>query len=44
MDVNSEFLNGELGDEVYVKQSPGFIYPKYLNHVYRLDKAFYGLK
>ena len=44
MDVKSAFLNGEIEEEVYVKQSPGFVNPKKPNHVYKLHKALYGLK
>jgi len=44
MDVKSTFLNGELREEVYVQQPPGFESSKYPNHVYFLDKALYGLK
>ena len=44
MDVKGAFLNGELEEEVYVEQPPGFVDSKYPNHVYRLDKALYGLK
>ncbi|KAL8115046.1 hypothetical protein AgCh_021755 [Apium graveolens] len=44
MDVKSAFLNGELEEEVYVEQPPGFIDPKCPDHVYLLDKALYGLK
>ncbi|KAJ9541282.1 hypothetical protein OSB04_027788 [Centaurea solstitialis] len=44
MDVKSAFLNGQLREEVYVKQPPGFENEKYPNHVYFLDKALYGLK
>ena len=44
MDVKSAFLNGELEEEVFVEQPPGFIDPNFPNHVYRLDKALYGLK
>ncbi|KAI3685730.1 hypothetical protein L6452_34988 [Arctium lappa] len=44
MDVKSAFLNGELAEEVYVKQPPGFEDPVHPNYVYRLDKALYGLK
>ncbi|KAL8147589.1 hypothetical protein AgCh_005055 [Apium graveolens] len=44
MDVKSAFLNGELEEEVYVEQPPGFVDSKFPNHVYRLDKVLYGLK
>jgi len=44
MDVKSAFLNGNLKEEVYVEQPPGFVDPKFPNHVYLLDKALYGLK
>ena len=44
MDMKSAFLNGELQEEVYVEQPPGFVDPTYYNHVYRLDKVLYGLK
>ena len=44
MDVKSAFLNGELEEEVYVEQRPGFVDSKYPDYVYRLDKALYGLK
>ena len=41
MDVKSAFLNGELEEEVFVEQPPGFVDPKYPNHIYRWDKALY---
>ncbi|KAL8156461.1 hypothetical protein AgCh_001526 [Apium graveolens] len=44
MDVKSAFLNGELEEEVYIEQPPGFVDSKFPHHIYRLDKALYGLK
>ena len=44
MDMKSAFLNGELEDEVYVQQPPGFEHPEYQDFVYRLIKALYGVK
>ena len=41
MDVKSAFLNGELKEEVYVEQPPGF---EEGDKVYKLRKALYGLK
>ncbi|GJU63083.1 retrovirus-related pol polyprotein from transposon TNT 1-94 [Tanacetum coccineum] len=44
MDVKTEFLNGNLWEEVYVSQPDGFVDPNNLNQVYKLKKALYGLK
>jgi hypothetical protein len=44
MDVKSAFLNGDLQEEVYVQQPPGFIDDKHKNKVLRLHKALYGLR
>jgi hypothetical protein len=44
MDVKSAFLNGELAEEVYVVQPPGFVDDKQPRHVLKLTKALYGLR
>ncbi|KAF8646560.1 hypothetical protein HU200_065782 [Digitaria exilis] len=44
MDVKSAFLNGDLLEEVYVKQPDGFVVKGQEEKVLRLDKALYGLR
>ncbi|GJR92105.1 retrovirus-related pol polyprotein from transposon TNT 1-94 [Tanacetum coccineum] len=44
MDVKTAFLNGIRHKEVYVSQLDGIVDPENPNHVYKLKKAFYGLK
>ena len=44
MDVKSAFLNDYIKEKVYVKQPLGFKDHKYLDHVFKLTKALYGLK
>ena len=44
MDVKSAILNGELEEEVYVEQPPGFEDSEFSDFVYFLFKALYGLK
>jgi hypothetical protein len=44
MDMKMAFLNGELGEEVYVAQPPGFINAGESSKVLRLHKALYGLR
>ena len=44
MDVKSDFLNGELEEEVYVEHPSRFENQDYLEFVYLLFKALYGLK
>nr|GEU94600.1 putative ribonuclease H-like domain-containing protein [Tanacetum cinerariifolium] len=43
MDVKSTFLYGTIEEEVYVSQPPGFVDPKFLDRVYKVEKALYGL-
>ncbi|GJW22527.1 putative ribonuclease H-like domain-containing protein [Tanacetum coccineum] len=43
MDVKSAFLYGKIEEEVYVCQPPGFEDPHFLNKVYKVEKALYGL-
>jgi hypothetical protein len=38
------FLNGDLAEEVYVHQPPGFLDDKHPRHVLKLNKALYGLQ
>ncbi|KAL4573036.1 hypothetical protein LXL04_019829 [Taraxacum kok-saghyz] len=44
MEVKIAFLNGELKEECYVQQPPGFVNLSFPNHCYKLRKAVYGLK
>jgi hypothetical protein len=43
-DVKSAFLNGDLNEEVYVHQPPGFVIPGKEGNVLCLRKALYGLR
>nr|GEY91577.1 hypothetical protein [Tanacetum cinerariifolium] len=43
MDVKSAFLYETIKEEVYVCQPPGFKDPDYLDKVYKVVKALYGL-
>ncbi|GJS27984.1 putative ribonuclease H-like domain-containing protein [Tanacetum coccineum] len=43
MDVKSAFLYGTIEEEVYVCQSPSFEDPQFLDKVYKVEKALYGL-
>jgi hypothetical protein len=44
MDVKSAFLNGDMKEEVYVRQPVGFIIAGQEGKVLRLRKALYGLR
>ncbi|GJY55888.1 putative ribonuclease H-like domain-containing protein [Tanacetum coccineum] len=43
MDVKSAFLYGQIEEEVYACQPPGFEDPDYPDKVYKVVKALYGL-
>ncbi|GKB20579.1 putative ribonuclease H-like domain-containing protein [Tanacetum coccineum] len=43
MDVKSAFLYGTIEEEVYVIQPLGFVDPAFLDKVYKVEKALYGL-
>ncbi|GKB52502.1 putative ribonuclease H-like domain-containing protein, partial [Tanacetum coccineum] len=43
MDVKSAFLYGKIEEEVYVCQPLGFEDPEFLDRVYKVEKALYGL-
>nr|GEU82178.1 hypothetical protein [Tanacetum cinerariifolium] len=43
MDVKTDFLNGDLKEEVYVSQPKGFVDQDNPSHVYMVKKALYGI-
>ncbi|GJW33365.1 putative ribonuclease H-like domain-containing protein [Tanacetum coccineum] len=43
MDVKSAFIYGQIEEEVYVCQPPGFENPDFPDKVYNIEKALYGL-
>jgi hypothetical protein len=44
MDVKSAFLNGDLREQVYVHQPPGFVNSGEAGKVLKLNEALYGLR
>jgi hypothetical protein len=44
MDVKSDFLNGDLEEEVYIEQPEGFQLLENAQYVCKLNKVLYGLK
>ena len=44
LDVENDFLNGVIQEEVFMAQPQGFVHPCYPHYAYKLHKALYGLK
>nr|GEZ28896.1 retrotransposon protein, putative, Ty1-copia subclass [Tanacetum cinerariifolium] len=44
IDIKTAFLNGRLDKDIYMEQLEGYVDPKYLNDVCKLQRAIYGLK
>jgi hypothetical protein len=44
MDVKTAFLQGNLEEEIYMRQPDGYVNEELPNHVCKLKKSIYGLK
>ncbi|CAM9594320.1 unnamed protein product, partial [Heterosigma akashiwo] len=44
LDISTAFLNGDMTEDVYVRQPPGYVDPERPDKVWKLNKALYGFR